>query len=77
METIGLIGIITGFTGLIVAILTHVKHSDCCKGLLEFDTREPAQINYPLEPAQINYPLEPAQINCPPPTPVASRSTAV
>lgn len=46
MESFALVGIITGLSGLVVAILTHIKHSNCLKGLIEFDTREIANENH-------------------------------
>lgn len=39
MDSITIIGVIAGFTGMFVAVLTHLKHSDCCKGFLTLDTR--------------------------------------
>ena len=29
----------TGITAVVVAILTHLKHSECCRGMFECDTR--------------------------------------
>jgi hypothetical protein len=70
MDAIALTGIIAGVTGLVVAILTHVRHSECCKGLVEFDTREINEINERNEREQ-------ATVLSNPPTPIPTRSTAV
>ena len=43
MEPITIVAIITGLSGLSVAIFTHLKHSECCRGMCEFDTRTPPQ----------------------------------
>lgn len=40
MDSIALVGVITGLTGFVIAILTHIKHSECCKGFIEIETRE-------------------------------------
>ena len=38
-SSIGIVAIITGITGLSIAIFTHVKHSECFKRCFSFDTR--------------------------------------
>ena len=49
MEAIALTGIITGITGLTIAILTHIKHSECSK-CFSLDTRSPPQSATPCPP---------------------------
>jgi len=40
MEAIAITGIIAGISGLAVAILTHIRHSECSK-CFSLDTRTP------------------------------------
>ena len=41
MDAISIVAIISGLGGLFVAIGTHFKHSECCKGMFQCDTRTP------------------------------------
>ena len=41
MEALVITAIITGLSGLSVAVFTHLKHSECCAGFCEFTTRTP------------------------------------
>jgi hypothetical protein len=41
MDPIGIVAIIAGVSGLVVAILTHIKHSTCCG--FGIDTYDPNQ----------------------------------
>ena len=41
MDSVAIAGVITGITGLVVAIFTHLKHSECCAGFCKIDTRSP------------------------------------
>lgn len=43
MDAITIVAIITGITGLTVAVLTHLRHSECCAGFCKIDTRSPPQ----------------------------------
>ena len=43
MEALVITAIITGLSGLSVAVFTHLKHSECCRGFCEFTTRTPPQ----------------------------------
>lgn len=47
MDAITLVAVFSGLTGLVASILTHLKHSDCCKGMCEIDTREPIVAEQP------------------------------
>lgn len=40
METVAIVAIIAGVSGLVVAILTHVKHSKCTKQGFDITTTE-------------------------------------
>lgn len=61
MDPIAIVAIITGLSGLSVAIFTHIKHSECCKGMIEFETRS--------ERSQ--------EISTPHPTPIAQKKDVV
>jgi hypothetical protein len=39
MEVIVITALSTGIVAVIVAVLTHLKHSECCRGMFECDTR--------------------------------------
>ena len=39
MDVLAITALSTGLVGIIVAVLTHLKHSECCKGLMSCDTR--------------------------------------
>ena len=39
MDAIAITALTTGLVGIIVAVLTHLKHSECCRGLMSCDTR--------------------------------------
>ncbi len=41
MSELAIVAIITGLTGLAVAIFSHLKHSECCAGFCKLDTRTP------------------------------------
>lgn len=41
MEALTITAIITGLTGLSVAICTHLRHSECCSGCFKLDTHTP------------------------------------
>lgn len=47
MDAITLTAMLSGMTALAVAVLSHLKHSDCCKGMCEIDTREPIVAEQP------------------------------
>jgi hypothetical protein len=38
MDVLAITGIITGVTGLVVAVLSHVKYSNCCGWYVETRT---------------------------------------
>jgi hypothetical protein len=40
METIAVVAVIAGVSGLVVAVLTHLKHSKCRNGEFEITTTE-------------------------------------
>ena len=42
MDTIGIVAIIAGVGGVIIALYTHIKHSKCLG--LEIDTYNPSEI---------------------------------
>lgn len=44
MEAVAIIAVISGLTGLSVAICTHLKHSECCAGFCTIDTRTPNKL---------------------------------
>ena len=44
----------SGIVAIVVAILTHLKHSECCKGMLECDTR--SQRSVPSTPISYDPP---------------------
>jgi hypothetical protein len=48
MDSIGIVAIIAGITGLEIAILTHVKHSDCYR-LCNLETRSNRTSKEPSE----------------------------
>jgi hypothetical protein len=52
MDALVITGVITGLSGLLVAVLTHLKHSDCCKGFISFETREVEHIRDEREPKE-------------------------
>jgi hypothetical protein len=60
MDAIALTGIITGVTGLVIAILTHIRHSECCRGFIEFETREINRDDAPAE--RVSLPPTPSTI---------------
>ena len=39
MDAITITALSTGIVAVIVAVLTHLKHSECCRGLMSCDTR--------------------------------------
>lgn len=39
MDAITITALSTGITAVVVAVLTHLKHSECCRGMFECDTR--------------------------------------
>ena len=39
MDAITITALSTGIVAVVVAVLTHLKHSECCKGMFECDTR--------------------------------------
>jgi hypothetical protein len=41
MSELAIVAIITGLTGLAVAIFSHLKHSECCAGFCKLETRTP------------------------------------
>lgn len=41
MDALTITGLIAGITGLMVAVLTHLKHSECCNKCCQIDTRTP------------------------------------
>ena len=41
MDPLSIIAIITGLSGLSVAICTHLKRSECCAGFCSLTTRTP------------------------------------
>lgn len=44
MDAVVIIAVISGLSALVVSIGTHFKHSQCCKGFCECDTRSPRDI---------------------------------
>ncbi len=51
MDAISIVAIITGISGCSVAILTHLKHSECC-GVFKIDSRTPPPTVTPTPVAQ-------------------------
>jgi hypothetical protein len=41
MDALTIVAVISGITGLGVAVLTHLRHSECCSGCCKIDTRTP------------------------------------
>ena len=41
MDALTIIAVISGITGLGVAVLSHLRHSECCSGCCKIDTRTP------------------------------------
>lgn len=39
MDVLTISALSTGIVAVIVAVLTHLKHSECCRGMFECDTR--------------------------------------
>ena len=38
MDALTIGALTTGIVAIIVAITTHIKHSECCRGMFEMDT---------------------------------------
>lgn len=41
MDALTIVAVISGITGLGVAVLSHLRHSECCSGCCKLDTRTP------------------------------------
>jgi len=41
MDAVVIVAVISGLSALVVSVGTHFKHSQCCKGFCECDTRSP------------------------------------
>ena len=39
MDVLTISALSTGIVAVVVAVLTHLKHSECCRGMFECDTR--------------------------------------
>jgi hypothetical protein len=59
MDAIAIAGIVSGVSGILIAIYTHVKHSECCG--FKLDTYSPNELSQQQQPSNI--------INTPPNTP--------
>ena len=53
MSDVTIVTIILSISGFAVAILTHIKTSDCMKGFFKIETRTPPIINTPNSSPQI------------------------
>ena len=47
MDALTIVAVISGITGLGVAVLSHLRHSECCSGCCKFDTRTPTNTPAP------------------------------
>jgi len=52
MDSLAIAGIVSGITGILIAIYTHVKHSECCFGF-KLDTYSPSELQPQPQPTQI------------------------
>lgn len=50
MDALTIVAVISGITGLGVAVLSHLRHSECCSGCCKIDTRTPP--TSPTQPSQ-------------------------
>lgn len=55
VDSISIVAIIVAIGACTASVLTHVKHSDCFKGLLNLDTRTPPAS--PLNPTTTQQPI--------------------
>lgn len=55
-QSIVIVAIITGISGLLVSVLTHIRHSECAK-CFKLDTRTPPQT--PVEKKHDELKLQP------------------
>ena len=51
MDSIAIAGIVSGITGILIAVYTHVKHSECCG--FKLDTYSQNELQPQPQPAQI------------------------
>jgi len=52
MDALTIIAVISGLTGLGVAVLSHLRHSECCSGCCKIDTRTPPTTPHISEPME-------------------------
>ena len=57
MEPISIVAIITGVSGLAVAILSSVKHTQCCSGFCSLETRNPPTTQPTTQPDMTTQPI--------------------
>jgi hypothetical protein len=64
MDALAIVAILTGISGCSVAILTHLKHSECC-GVFKIDTRtpQPTQQSTPKHTPQPSPQIQPKHTN--------------
>jgi hypothetical protein len=56
MDVLTISALSTGIVAVVVAILTHLKHSECCRGMFECDTR--GRNSTPSTPNEIKHDIE-------------------
>lgn len=39
MDVVAIVALTSSLGAIIIAVLTHLKHSECCKGMMSCDTR--------------------------------------
>ena len=52
MDSLSVAGVISGGLAVVIAIFTHLKHSECC-GFIKLDTYNPNELQPQPQPTQI------------------------